>query len=544
MNYTFGIVTALALAACAGEPSSPGAPPGTAGGSSSGTSGGPNANPGPVNPSNLEESCTVDAPSPRRILRLSPEELLQSFAAVGPIDAAQLPVALRGNAIPDAPATGLAVTRDFHRDADQVATALATRYSATLPCAVAEFGADSACTVSFLKTEGVRLLRGRVDDTLIANLGTLAASVAGRSGGPTALRYVLRGLLLSPASLYMTEGMDGAKDSAGNTVLSPVELASYLSFRLNGQAPSEQLLNALSAEPELTAATLGGIIAGEPVASSAELSARFLTSWLQVASISGLSRDTTRHPQAKPAFLQALQDETLQALLGLANDAGASWSSLIESPQASELLGDAQSPGFARWGRPGVFALPGMIALMSAADHTNIPRRGRFLVKNLFCETLQSPPPGVAAQEPRGVPGESERARFERVGTVPGCNACHARLHPLAFAMEAYDELGAPRLDDEAGNAVDASSMFAVQDGQTLSFQGPSELAAGVSADKSAQNCFVLQTYRFVARRDERGTNDACLIRDLAVRARAGGLKLRDLAVDTLAATALAPRAD
>ncbi len=544
MKYTFGIVTALSFAACAAEPPSSGPAPAATGGSAQGMSGGPSSNPDPISPSTLQESCTIDAPSPRRILRLSAEELLQSFAAVAPIRPGTVPLALQGGAIPEPPATGLAVTRDFQRDADQVATALAADYKGRVPCDVGSFGADAPCTMSFLRTEGARLLRGRSDERLFANLASLAAGVAERSGGATALRYTLRGLMLSPASLYMTEGLDGAKNGAGQTTLSPVELASYLSFRVNGRPPSESLLAALKAEPELTSTKLAGIVGTELGDGSAELTARFLTSWLPVAGIGALARDQTRHPQATPQLMQGLQDEALQALLTIANDAHAGWSSLLEEPQMSTQLGDGQSAGFAQWGRPGVLTLPGVLALMSAADHTNIPRRGRFLLKSLFCETLQSPPPGAAAQEPPAVPGESERARFDRVGTVPGCNVCHARLNPLAFGLEAYDELGLPRVSDEAGNPIDVKAAFAVRDGQTLTFEAPAEMAARIAADSSAQNCFVMQTYRFVARRDERGSNDACLISDLATRARGAGLNLRELAVDTLAATALAPRAD
>jgi len=546
MNNQLGIVLALAVAACSGERGSPDTPASGASGGSAvgGSSSVPSTDPGPLNPSNVETSCTVDAPSPRRLLRLSAEELLGSFAAAGPIDAGSVPSALRGGSIPEPPSTSLAVTRDFHRDADQVATALATSYTGSLPCAVANFGADQACTSSFLKTEGVRLLRGRSDDTLFEKLGSLAAGVAERSDGATALRYTLRGLLLSPASLYMTEGLDGAKNSSGQTVLSPVELASYLSFRLNGRPPSESLLSALKAEPNLDASKLAGIVAAEVVGGAAELTARFLTSWLQVGTIGGLSRDATRHPEANPQLMQSLQDETLRSLLQVANDADASWSSLLQSPQTSTVLGDASSEGFARWGRPGVFTLPGIVALMSAGDHTNIPRRGRFLLKNLLCETLQSPPAGAAAQEPPGTPGESQRARFERVGNVAGCGACHARLNPLAFALEAYDELGAVRVKDDAGNAVDPAATFSDKTGNLLTFQSPGEMAASIAADGTAQSCFVLQTYRFVARRDERGSSDACLIKDVATSGRAAGLKLRDVALDTLVRTALAPRAD
>ncbi len=544
MKQTLGLVALLV--ACTGEVGSPGASAGQlpAGAAGSGAAGGPTSSLDPLNPSNLDASCTVDAPSPRRISRLSTEELLQSFALAGAIDGAKLPAALRPAAIPEAPSSGLAVTRDFHQNADEVATSVAGTYQPSLACDVQEFGTDAVCTKSFLATEGVRLLRGKSDDTLFANLTALAADTARRSGGATALKYTVRGLLLSPASLYMTEGIDGAKSKAGATILSSAELASYLSFRVSGRPPSSELLGALSAISSPSTDQLARIISEEFSSGSAELTARFLSTWLQVAGIQGLSRDTQKHPAADAGFLASLQDETLRAVLGVANDPAANFASLLTKPQQSQLLGDAGSAGYARWGRPGIFTLPGLIAAASAADHTDIPRRGRALLKNLLCETLQSPPPGAAAKEPAQVAGESQRARFERVGQVSGCGGCHARLHPMAFALEAYDELGAARAEDESSNAVDAAAVLDIVGGGTLKFDGPAQLFEAVSQDATAQNCFVLQTYRYVARRDERGSSDACVVKRLAERARVASFQLADLSLSALAETALSPRAD
>ena len=80
------------------------------------------------------------------------------------------------------------------------------------------------------------------------------------------------------------------------------------------------MLAALEAEPSLTVERLTQLVSTEISAASAELSARFLTSFLQVDGIDQLARDQAKHPQADRAFLQQLQGETLQAVLAFATE--------------------------------------------------------------------------------------------------------------------------------------------------------------------------------------------------------------------------------
>lgn len=504
----------------------------------------PSSTDGPLSPAVLESACTEDAPWPRRIIRLSAGELVRTFATFGGVDTSALPNSLKSSGVPEQPTASLTVTRDFHQDVDKLATQLAQSFVAALECDVAHFGADAACTEAFLNQEVVRLLRGKRDAETLAGLGRLAATVATNSGGAQALEYTVRAALLSPASLYMTEGFDETRSASGKRRLSPAELASYLSYRLTGGPPSAALLERLQAQPDVDAKQLRHLVQGELVSGKGELVRRFLSSYLHVADIGTLARNPDKFPDADATFMTRLQGETLAALATLA-ESGGTFESLLTREHHSALLADDASAAYARWGRPGVFALPGVIAVASSGNHTNIPRRGRLLLDNLFCEALQSPPPGATAAEPPGVEGEGQRTRFERVGQVAGCGNCHARMHPFGFAFEAYDEIGSPRERDEHGNAVHVAAEFLPDGADTpLSFTDPRGLMAQVATSEIAQSCFVMHNFRYVARRTERGSADACVLKELVQSSRARDFDLADLAESALIATALAERAD
>lgn len=77
-----------------------------------------------------------------------------------------------------------------------------------------------------------------------------------------------------------------------------------------------------------------------------------------------------------------------------------------------------------------------------------------------------------------------------------------------------------------------------------LAFADARELFARAAAHPTVEGCFAIQTFRHLARRDERGAADACLIRDLEAAGRAVGFSLTQTFEDALVRVALAPRAN
>jgi hypothetical protein len=112
--------------------------------------------------------------------------------------------------------------------------------------------------------------------------------------------------------------------------------------------------------------------------------------------------------------------------------------------------------------RGGIFTQASFLALTSKplgdSLRTSPVVRGKWILENIFNETIPPPPPNVPEleidqnQELRG----TVREIFEQHRADPVCAGCHARMDPYGFALENYDGFGAWR-ERDGGDVVDAS---------------------------------------------------------------------------------------
>jgi hypothetical protein len=89
------------------------------------------------------------------------------------------------------------------------------------------------------------------------------------------------------------------------------------------------------------------------------------------------------------------------------------------------------------------------------------------------------PPPNVEdlVENEAGKPATTVRERLEQHRHNPTCNACHAILDPLGFALENFDATGRWRdIDRFTGTAIDASGVL--PNGHTV--QSPQDLRAAL----------------------------------------------------------------
>jgi hypothetical protein len=75
-------------------------------------------------------------------------------------------------------------------------------------------------------------------------------------------------------------------------------------------------------------------------------------------------------------------------------------------------------------------------------------------------EKLPKPPKNVPVLAELPPEGFTERQLTERHSSDPACSKCHQRIDPYGFAMENYDAIGRYRVQDAAGNPIDASSQL------------------------------------------------------------------------------------
>ncbi|MDX2055409.1 MAG: DUF1588 domain-containing protein [Polyangiaceae bacterium] len=541
---------------------------GLGGGSSVGTGGTPAGSGGSpatvptgeqLKPFNLKcDPGAVAPPAARRIMLLSPAEFTASVGAAAPIDQASTAGFVPASTIGIAPALNDTVDKNRYIKLDAVATGSATLASAApmgLGCNVSEFGKNATCTSAYLDAATKKFFRGRSTPEDVTALASLASEVAGRSDGKTAFEYATRAMALSPKSVYATEGID--RTVAGNVpaAMSPEEMASYLSFRITKLPPTDAFIQAIRALPSPNPASLAALIDQQLMpASVAKGTNDFLAVWFNLGALTGgnLAKDQTKHPGFDLPFQAQLQKETYDTLYDqlLAPGTGDLLRLLTQNFQ-SVLMKDAQNPLIQKYGRPGIMAMPGFIASISAPEHTDLPKRGRALVNAFFCEGQQPPPPGIT--KPKDLP-QGIRAQFEAIEGLPGCGGCHTRINPLAYPMERYDEIGNPRELDDGGQAIDPSGAHAIVPGtaRDFTYTDMADLGAKMAAKREAQLCASIKAFEYVTRAQAVAASagvtpvrdDSCTVSQITESAGASSFKLTDIFRDALVQTALSPRAD
>lgn len=558
----------LGAAACSGSirspegTSSPGAGGSGAGGGSGSAGGGGGAGGSsneppatPADPSELETLCSKDTPHPRRVLRLTNKEIITALRGLTTIDDAAIPAGFTVPTLGAKVEDGLSVSRAFHESVDELVTKLADQVAGggkqlgELSCAMADFGKNEACTKAFLTGATGKLFRGMGTADDVTTLLTLVKDIAARSDGKTAMRYAVRAMGLNPRALYLLEGLDlpGSTAPSGPGLMSAAEVASFLSYRITGKPPTDGVSNAVkqAMQKTPTVESVRQLIRAQFDGPALEAGATtFFDALLGVDDIAGLSRDAKKHPTVDAAFMAALQKETHEAIQSRIKSTTTFAQALTDEAPFSS-VGDSASGDYGKVGRPGLFTLPGVIASASTVDHTDIPRRGRFMLRQLFCDVVPSPPANLVTMIPPLPANASERQRFEKVEMEVNCKGCHVRVNRLGFALENYDEMGRIRTTDEKGNAINPASTHQVTGAGAISFSDPRDLFKQAAAHPVAQNCLAIQAFRFFARRLERGeggAEDACLLRDLAAEGRKGNFTLVDLFTDAMARIVVAPR--
>ena len=116
--------------------------------------------------------------------------------------------------------------------------------------------------------------------------------------------------------------------------------------------------------------------------------------------------------------------------------------------------------------------MAGVLTLTSHPARTSPVDRGVYVLKHLLGSPPPPPPAGAASQfeekKPAGGNPVSFRAQLEAHRDNPACNACHQRIDPVGFSLEAFDPLGRRRTKDPAtSEAIDTSATL--PDGTSVS---------------------------------------------------------------------------
>jgi hypothetical protein len=207
------------------------------------------------------------------------------------------------------------------------------------------------------------------------------------------------------------------------------------------------------------------------------MAVEFGTMWLHIRDLDTLDEKSESH---FPEFAQIRGDLYREAIL-LFTDALANDRSVLDllasdytflNGRLAHYYGipdvgppDATEPwkrieGVRKHARGGILTLGATLAKQSGASRTSPILRGNWLCEVVLGEKLPKPPKNVPVLAELPPEGFTERQLTERHSNDPACSKCHQRIDPYGFAMENYDAIGRYRVQDAAGNPIDASSRL------------------------------------------------------------------------------------
>ncbi|MEQ9320613.1 MAG: DUF1592 domain-containing protein [Polyangiaceae bacterium] len=373
-------------------------------------------------PGQNQDALCADTPFVRR---LTVPEYVATVKAVLDVDLAaeavdQLPADLRADGFTNT-AGSLIVTLDHVEVYDELA-ALTVERITDLPGLIDEHTSctemTSACQEELGDSFGKLLYRGPIAAEERALLLDIFDDVAAEGEGfDVAVTLVLRAMLQSPRFLYRMEqeAGDGTRELGG------YELANRLSYLLWGAPPDDALYAAAASEALTSDDVIEAQVRRMLKDERARLTARrYLVDWLHLDRLDNLQRDPAQFPDWNEQLGRDMKDETVAFFEHLVWDQEAPLSSLFDAQVTFVSPALADHYGLASPGSDGEVDLSdvaergGLLtqgALSTVGGNTaSMVSRGLYLLENLLCSRVGSPPPGVDTTPPEIEPGNSQRA--------------------------------------------------------------------------------------------------------------------------------------
>lgn len=436
---------------------------------------------------------------------------------------------------------------DLFATAAQDLAALATSDVNTLLAGCNRLKGDEFCATTTLHTLARRAWRRTLDESEKSALTALYRQGAANGGGARrGLALGLEVILSSPSFLYLVE--PGTPTPDGRLALTGAAMATRLSFFLWNQGPDDALLDAAE-RGEL--ATADGVAAQawrllRDDRATAQLG-RFHLEWLGLGALDGLEKDSRRYPFFTPDTRAALKAETISFVDTVIRRGDGRLETLLSAPFTL-----AQEPSLRVYGldpptnfvpglptgldptqRGGLLTQPAWLATQANPKTTSPVHRGLFVVTNLLCVQLGSPPAGVDLT-PIGVDPTGQKSRrqlVEQHTSSPQCAGCHRVIDPIGLVFERYDAVGAWR-ENDLDDTLPIDTRVVITTGSDIDgpVDDPMTLVKKLAKSSRVHDCAVRQWYRFAFGRTETSDDELELER-LSTRFRASSGNVPDLLI-------------
>lgn len=410
------------------------------------------------------------------------------------------------------------------------AAAVATQAVANLaqwaPCTAPASGSATDCERQIIDKVGAKAYRRPLSDVERADMSKLFDAGVKEKDFSTGVEWFLTGLFQSPYFVYQVVRPDAAETIGDARPLSSYEYATRLAYFVWDGPPDDALLAAAAAndlaDPAKRAQQIARMLQ-DPRFSRGLV--QFYSRWLNLNAFHEAARDVVE-------FNETVVDDLSTSLLMTATELYKSDSPNISSLFTGEsyFLNDGlrkfyglsgSGVGFTATPMPGqarrgLVTHPALMALLARPNETFPIGRGLFLLRNIICQEVPPPPPGlVIPQQPPLQDGVSTRERLQMHTAAPLCQSCHSMINPAGFALESFDEVGRYRSMDH-GRPVDTSGSLSLGKDVDGAFATGDELIARLAQSQSVRACFAEKYLDFALAHPVTNAADTCSIQELS----------------------------
>jgi hypothetical protein len=171
--------------------------------------------------------------------------------------------------------------------------------------------------------------------------------------------------------------------------------------------------------------------------------------------------------------------------------------------------------------RAGMLTRAGFLAVHATQNVTSPIRRGVYMLTEVLCVDLPSPPANVDNTPVEATDGDAESVReaTQQRTASPSCAGCHVEINELGFAFEHYDAIGRWQDEEaETGSEIDATATLSnAGDGLDGPVDGAVELSKRLARSPEVARC-ITQKWFEVALRRSPVKLDACSVQQIQAK--------------------------
>jgi hypothetical protein len=306
--------------------------------------------------------------------------------------------------------------------------------------------------------------------------------------------------LLHPEFIYRVE--PGIGQTNKQVQLSAFEIATRLSFLLQGMTPDDTLLTA--AETGMLDSAGGLMAEAQRLLAAPEGKdqlRRFHAFWLSYSTLDKSPLEKKLR-QETDALVDRATDPThdFREFL-LADDTRIDGELAVHYGLAAASSAPMNWVSYGAAARRGILS-HGMFAEAGAKfTDTSPTRRGKFVRERFLCQKVPLPTVTVDIDLPPAAkdPTECKVDRYKRHRTEAACAGCHALMDPIGFGLENFDELGRFRTNDKDRPDCKIDGVGQLDDKHP--FTGAKELATLVANAPNFEPCLGEHFIRFASGR-------------------------------------------